>query len=219
MNVSRVRLKLYEKFGDAIVLFPAELKLLPLPTSRVCKFDENHVFVPRDINHMFCSKRCFYTYKNSDYVIRKRLYEKLWALDDGCVIWIGVVDKAGYGVFHINNTNKPAPVVAWELEFGKVPKGLCVCHNCPTGDDPRCCAIPHLWLGTHQENMQDRDRKGRQNKGVGVWNARMNEAKVRQGRSMWNSGKFLKQEIADFFGISGSSMGKILNGQNWRHIQ
>ena len=43
--------------------------------------------------------------------------------------------------------------------------GLVACHNCPTGDDPRCCNPRHLYWGTHAENSRDMVRKGRHRPG------------------------------------------------------
>lgn len=47
---------------------------------------------------------------------------------------------------------------SYKFYRGPIPDGLWVLHRC----DVRCCINPdHLWLGTHQDNVDDMMAKGR----------------------------------------------------------
>jgi hypothetical protein len=75
---------------------------------------------------------------------------------DGCWPWLLAPGHNGYGRF-----GKPglrAHRVAYALANGPIPDGSHVLHDC---DNPACVRPSHLKLGTHQDNMRDRDRKGR----------------------------------------------------------
>lgn len=48
--------------------------------------------------------------------------------------------------------------MAWTLEHGPIPQGLCVLHRC---DNPPCVRPDHLFLGTMADNTHDMMAKGR----------------------------------------------------------
>jgi len=52
----------------------------------------------------------------------------------------------------------PTHRFAWELANGPIPEGMFVCHKC---DNPPCCNVDHLFLGTPKENTTDMVNKGR----------------------------------------------------------
>jgi hypothetical protein len=78
--------------------------------------------------------------------------------DNGCLIWTGVINNAGYGRISIKKKIYSVHRIAYETWVGPIPEGMFVCHTC---DNRKCCKPTHLWLGTSSENMKDCHRKGR----------------------------------------------------------
>lgn len=77
-----------------------------------------------------------------------------------CLEWTATTSN-GYGVFVLNKKTINASRAAWIAEHGEIPKGLCVLHNCPNGDNRKCINTKHMFLGTHAENTADMIKKGR----------------------------------------------------------
>lgn len=134
-----------------------------------------------------------------------------------CKIFTGYHDRCGYG----NTGRQPggrsrlAHRVAWEEIHGSVPAGMCVCHACDVRD---CINVEHLFLGTHADNMADRDAKGRgsipDSRGSKHGRAKLNENDVRAIRtdSRFNS------TIAREYGITRGAVSHIKNRTRWKHI-
>ena len=82
--------------------------------------------------------------------------------ESGCLEFQGYRNACGYGVVNVGTNRKSdsrlAHRVIWEAEVGVIPEGLNVRHKC---DNPPCVNIEHLELGTHLDNMRDRDQRGR----------------------------------------------------------
>lgn len=79
-----------------------------------------------------------------------------------CWIWTGMKHPPGYGLLWLSNKDNPRSVLAhrfsYELHNGPIPEGMFICHRC---DNPPCVRPEHLFLGTHQDNMDDMHAKGR----------------------------------------------------------
>lgn len=76
----------------------------------------------------------------------------------GCWEWTANALKSGYGRFKLDGKQMYAHRVAYELMVGLIPPGVKVRHKC---DNPPCVNPDHLELGTHADNMRDRDERGR----------------------------------------------------------
>ena len=76
-----------------------------------------------------------------------------------CLEFQGSKNDLGYGSVRVGGATKLAHRVIAEHHFGEEEvEGLIVCHKC---DNPSCVEISHLFLGTHSDNAQDREDKGR----------------------------------------------------------
>src|ERR1700761_415443 len=99
------------------------------------------------------------------------------ALGTPCWVWTGSTVVGGYGQFWLGK-QEGTHRLAWRLLRGEISNRLHVLHRC---DNTICVnAQDHLFLGTHQQNMEDRDRKGRRNapRGASHANATLTDADV-----------------------------------------
>jgi predicted XRE-type DNA-binding protein len=145
--------------------------------------------------------------------VEERFWEKVKKVDVGCWEWqASVFQKNGYGQFRWNYKQWRAHRVAWTLVFGEIPSDLCVLHRC---DNPRCVRPDHLFLGTHKDNAEDRERKGRGCK-ERRFNAKVTPETVREIRRAWEDGQLFQWELAALHGLTQSEISHIVNNLVWR---
>jgi len=85
---------------------------------------------------------------------------RFWAkVDQSGECWTWTASQTGgYGLIGTPKGNDRAHRVSWVMANGPIPDGLHVLHTC---DNPLCVRPDHLFLGTNEDNIMDRIKKGR----------------------------------------------------------
>ena len=143
-----------------------------------------------------------------------RFWEKVDKTGD-CWEWTAYKNRQGYGVFGLGRKSVLAHRVAWTLVEGDIPHGVCVLHTC---DNPQCVSPEHLFLGSNQDNMDDKVQKGRQSRLRGSKNGRatLTERDVLEIRSLYP--RMYQYQLAGLFGVSQPTICKVVNRNSWAHI-
>lgn len=137
---------------------------------------------------------------------------------DGCWLYDGAKEINGYGYLQNPFADRPkfitAHRAAWIYTNGPIAEGMRVCHTC----DIRSCINPaHLFLGTDQDNADDRVAKGRNKAGEKAWNAKLTEAQVIELRRRARAGANYRH-LALEFGSSLSAVTCAINGLSWTYL-
>lgn len=137
--------------------------------------------------------------------------------DHECWVWTKLKNRAGYGMISTQVGMALGHRVMWEMANSqKIPPKMVVMHTC---DNPACVNPAHLRLGTQLENLKDMQAKRRHvvphARGEDHHDARLTEAKVRHIRSCNES----NYDLADKYGVSPSTIGKIRRRVTWKHIE
>lgn len=107
-----------------------------------------------------------------------KIDKETFADPDLCWEWRGTYFSGkNYGQFwwgEIDGKDKTisAHRASWLLHKGEITGGLHVLHKC---NNSKCVNYFHLYLGTHENNMRDRDNAGRTSKGAHRYNFRRDD--------------------------------------------
>ncbi len=125
---------------------------------------------------------------------------------DSCWLWTGAKLDGRYGALQVAGRPVGAHRVSYQLHVGPIPEGFCVLHRC---DTPACINPDHLFLGTHQDDMRDRDSKGR-------GRHKLNEETVRRIKSEYEPRKTSLRALAARYGVSHGAIQLIVTGATWK---
>lgn len=141
----------------------------------------------------------------------ERFLSRVEFAEDGCWIWVGTIDAAGYGAFSVREQRFRAHRWAYEHFRGEPPGDYLVCHTC---DVPSCVNPDHLFLGTPADNSADMVAKGRQQRGERHSRAKLSDADVVAIRD----GSETNAAMARRYGVSECAISLIRRGLSRRHF-
>jgi len=134
----------------------------------------------------------------------------------GCIIWMGRVHGgSGYGKMRIDGEDGfSAHRVSWEEANGRpVPPNMLVCHTC---DMPLCINPQHLFLGTNQDNCDDKIAKGRavNVRGESITLSKLTQKQVSEIRKSTLS----NAELGRLYGVCRSTVRRARLEMTWKHV-
>jgi len=140
-------------------------------------------------------------------------------LDTDCWIWTGYQNPvSGYGQLRWGKRPWQAHRFAYTAFICSIPDDLDCLHLC----DVRPCVNPdHLYLGTDQDNQNDRKLRGPDYsylRGEGNPHAAVTEVEAAEIKWLALEGLHSQQAIADFYGIDQTQVSRIKLGISWPHV-
>jgi hypothetical protein len=134
----------------------------------------------------------------------------------GCWNWSGAVNSSGYGVVWNGSKRVYAHRWSYEQRHGVIPSGLFVLNRC---DNPRCVNPVHLFVGTHQDNMDDMRTKGRNYVAMGEDHprARLTTEQARAIKMRFATEETIN-EIAAGCRVNYGIVYAIAKGITWQHV-
>ena len=146
-----------------------------------------------------------------------RFWDKVDKSGD-CWMWTGSLSRDGYGHFRPGGIANPerAQRVSWRMHYGVIPKGRQVLHSC---DNPGCVNPAHLFLGTNLANVADRQRKGRQARGIMQGSAKLTDNDVRLIRKLGSLRLVTQRNIGIMFNVHKSQIHRIIKFKQWAHVE
>lgn len=133
----------------------------------------------------------------------------------GCIeAKLGEIDRDGYHRLLVNRNRVRAHRLVWLLFVGPIPKGKWVLHRC---DNPACVNLAHLYVGTNNENVADRQARNRTPHGEAHYNRKITEAQARRAFDLLDDGT-PPIEVARYLKVSRHIVNDMKRGRTWKHL-
>ena len=149
-----------------------------------------------------------------------------------CVECRGAATNAGYATIRLRRTSWLVHRLVWSIARGPVPSGMYVCHRC---DNPRCCRLSHLFVGTPADNARDMHGKLR------AYTAKTAEHRAKLATSVsraWSEGRLSQRGmkltadiaraifndprpqrvVAKEYGVGQATVSHIRTGKTWSSV-
>jgi hypothetical protein len=139
-----------------------------------------------------------------------------------CWLWKASVDSSGYGTagdkncfVYLATGETRSSRVAHVLFVGPIPEGKQVLHHC---DVRRCVCPEHFYLGDNNQNVQDRNRRGRTARNTGEKHGRskLTWEQVREIRANYVPRRVSRNKLAEKYGVDKSQIDRILSNRGWK---
>jgi len=134
---------------------------------------------------------------------------------DKCVLWTAYRNPAGYGQVRVNMVGWLATRYVFTELFGPIPEGLVVMHIC---DNPACIHPGHLTIGTHGDNIRDKEAKGRGNQGSQNGQSKLSDAEVLAIRASYTGQRGELAALGRQYNVNRSCIYKIVNNHHWTKL-
>lgn len=161
-------------------------------------------------SHYYSMRRAYSlsAFKKKEIPLRDRLMSKFAVAQNGCWLWTGVKNDAGYPMIWKDGKAVRAHREIYKLFKNDLTDELMVCHKC---DIPSCVNPEHLFIGTHLDNNRDAKSKLRNAYGEKHGKARLTKLQIIE---ICND-KRKQKEIAMDFGVCQSHISRIKSGLVW----
>lgn len=144
--------------------------------------------------------------------------------EDDCWEWTaGRFAISGYGAFWNGHINVGSHRVSWQLLHGDIPIGMQICHTC---DNPPCVNPNHLFLGTAQDNSNDKWKKGRgsrepvnpnrQARGERCHTAKLTQNDVNEIRKVYAEKIMTTDMLAKEYGVTRKAIKDVIANRTWK---
>ena len=131
-----------------------------------------------------------------------------------CWEWFGPKNESGYGHLTFGGKIYLTHRFSYKYFFGGIPENMYVCHKC---DNPSCVNPKHLFIGTPNDNVQDKMQKQRHRvlKGFDNSCSKLNKEILLKIRDKLNKGE-KGAHIAKEFNLSPMTISNIKLNKSWR---